>query len=437
MKRTISFILTCGVMLTGCDASAQLTTRQMRTSGTPYAVPQTTASNGVSDSVARVDHTHTCTTASASVPGCLSAADWSTFNGKEVPLSFSGGLTRVVNTVTCDDASGSANGCVTTAAQNYAGIKTFFDGVVSSSVAAEADEALVLVSDGGAVSLASGTDKFSAPHPINFTPADGTIGLLEVLQLYAPAVSPHTLAINVTSSSKGESTVAIRNANWTAETPDFTTDLDIEHGDLEVCSKTRIACDGTGTFTSIASGNWGSHGHTDATSGGTLSASAIGSGTLAVARGGTGVSTATSDAVLVGNGSAWQAKVIPDCDAAGSRLRYDTTGNTFSCAKLNAWSTITSFTNGWDDCTSAPRYRKDADGQVHLSGCIMSGTVGSAATTLATGYRPAANRGFAVATGVGAPATCYLLISSAGVITPRGGCSNAAVYLDGVSFFTD
>lgn len=42
--------------------------------------------------------------------------------------------------------------------------------------------------------------------------------------------------------------------------------------------------------------------------------------------------TATDDRVLVGNGSAWQEKALPDCDdTGGSHLNYDTATNTFTC----------------------------------------------------------------------------------------------------------
>jgi hypothetical protein len=54
--------------------------------------------------------------------------------------------------------------------------------------------------------------------------------------------------------------------------------------------------------------------------------------TLARGNGGTGVTVATDDSVLVGNGTLWQVKAIPDClDTAGQHLNYDASTNTFSC----------------------------------------------------------------------------------------------------------
>ena len=63
-------------------------------------------------------------------------------------------------------------------------------------------------------------------------------------------------------------------------------------------------------------------------------------GTLPVGNGGTGVTSATDDAVLVGNGTALQSKVLTTCSAADSALTYDTSANAFGC------NTITSAPGG-------------------------------------------------------------------------------------------
>lgn len=55
------------------------------------------------------------------------------------------------------------------------------------------------------------------------------------------------------------------------------------------------------------------------------------SGTLPLANGG-GLTTATDDAISVGNGTILQSKVIPTCtDTGGNHLNYDASTNTFSC----------------------------------------------------------------------------------------------------------
>ena len=350
--------------------------------------------------------------------GCAADEQGVTSVTGTAPITSSGGATPAIS---CSMATTGAAGCVSSLAQSFSGTKTFLDNIIAAMVSGNPDLTI----------RSTGTSNLTLES------ASGVVYLSKDSRTLRHAETPpHTFTISVDSTNLGRSTLAIDNAN-TGEEPSYATDLDIVQGRLKVCSTDRIFCDGSGVFTSISSGNWGAHGHTDAGGGGTLAASAIASGTMAVARGGTGLASATSDSVMVGNGSAWEAKALTDCDATGARVQFDTTGNAFSCATLGTWTTISSFSNSWDDCTAPPRYRKDADGRVSLSGCIYNGTVGSAAFTLGTGYQPAASRGFAVATGVGAPATCYLLIASTGAVTPRDGCSNTAVYLDGVSFFTD
>lgn len=53
---------------------------------------------------------------------------------------------------------------------------------------------------------------------------------------------------------------------------------------------------------------------------------------LLFANGGTGLSSAADDTVLVSNGSAWQARNMPSCDDQdGQHLNYSTGSNAFSC----------------------------------------------------------------------------------------------------------
>lgn len=52
-------------------------------------------------------------------------------------------------------------------------------------------------------------------------------------------------------------------------------------------------------------------------------------GTLAMANGGTGVTVATDDTVLMGTGAAWAATAMPNC--TGGALAYTTATNLFSC----------------------------------------------------------------------------------------------------------
>lgn len=59
--------------------------------------------------------------------------------------------------------------------------------------------------------------------------------------------------------------------------------------------------------------------------------------TLARGNGGTGVSVSGDDIILVGNGTLWQPKTIPNClDTLGQHLNYDQSTNTFSCGTSGA-----------------------------------------------------------------------------------------------------
>lgn len=99
-----------------------------------------------------------------------------------------------------------------------------------------------------------------------------------------------------------------------------------------------------------ASGVWALSGGTNITCvNGTCSLS----GTVAVANGGTGVTTATDDNVLIGNGSVNQSKAIPSCSGASSALTYNVSTNTVGCNTLSTGAVpIVTFSAGMDLTTS-------------------------------------------------------------------------------------
>jgi len=53
--------------------------------------------------------------------------------------------------------------------------------------------------------------------------------------------------------------------------------------------------------------------------------------TITAAKGGTGLTSATDDAALVGNGTTWLATAIPNCGSSTQALAYSTSTNAFSC----------------------------------------------------------------------------------------------------------
>lgn len=59
---------------------------------------------------------------------------------------------------------------------------------------------------------------------------------------------------------------------------------------------------------------------------------ATATGVLARTKGGTGLTTSADDTVIVGNGTIYQAKTVPDCtDTGGNHLNYTQSTNVISC----------------------------------------------------------------------------------------------------------
>lgn len=66
---------------------------------------------------------------------------------------------------------------------------------------------------------------------------------------------------------------------------------------------------------------------------------------LTVAQGGTGLTTAADDTILVGNATAYAATAIPLCtDTSGNHLNYNTSTNSFSCGTSSSTAST-----GWAD----------------------------------------------------------------------------------------
>ncbi len=58
---------------------------------------------------------------------------------------------------------------------------------------------------------------------------------------------------------------------------------------------------------------------------------------ITFAKGGTGLTAASDDTVMVSSGSAWVAKSIPDCiDTSGNHLNYTASTNSFSCGNTSS-----------------------------------------------------------------------------------------------------
>lgn len=84
---------------------------------------------------------------------------------------------------------------------------------------------------------------------------------------------------------------------------------------------------------------------TDIATVGTVTAGTWNGTTVATAYGGTGLTSATDDGVMLGNGTLWQLKTIGNCtDSSGNHLNYTAATNTFSCGTSTATGSV-----GWTD----------------------------------------------------------------------------------------
>lgn len=111
---------------------------------------------------------------------------------------------------------------------------------------------------------------------------------------------------------------------------------------------------------------------------------------LPFANGGTGLSSASDDQLMISSGSAWVAKTIPDCvDSGGNHLNYTQSSNTLSCGTSGGGgggTTITVATITSDVVLTTPTTYTDVTGlsfslaanTVYYLHCSLIGTSGFA-----------------------------------------------------------
>jgi hypothetical protein len=99
------------------------------------------------------------------------------------------------------------------------------------------------------------------------------------------------------------------------------------------------------------------------------------------------------------------------------------------------WTEVSTFTNSWvnygGDFFNAS-YIQDPGGFVHLRGVIKSGSVGSSAFTLPTGYRPTSSNGLFVV--ISNDSVGRVDIDTDGNVIPKSPSNNAYVSLEGIVF---
>lgn len=77
------------------------------------------------------------------------------------------------------------------------------------------------------------------------------------------------------------------------------------------------------------------HNHTNNVGGGQLTDGALATA-VGVAKGGTNLTAALDDNIMIGNGTTWQSKAIPDCPDGTGHLNYTISTNTISCGVAGA-----------------------------------------------------------------------------------------------------
>lgn len=137
-----------------------------------------------------------------------------------------------------------------------------------------------------------------------------------------------------TATNTWTKTVAGVDLDTSAELRSLVTDETGSSGALVFAGSPSLTTPTIADFTNAT------HTHQSNAGGGTLDAAAIAAGTLAVARGGTNLTSAADDNVMVGNATTWQSKALTDCDdTGGNHLNYDTATNVFSCGTSSSGAT--------------------------------------------------------------------------------------------------
>lgn len=102
------------------------------------------------------------------------------------------------------------------------------------------------------------------------------------------------------------------------------------------------------------------------------------------------------------------------------------------------WTLVSSFANSWTALgggNQAPRYRKDALGNVFLGGALTGGTSNATAFTLPANFSPDAGLQFSVFNYTGsAPAAASVKVFASGAVSPFCPTSSTQLWLDGATF---
>ncbi len=321
-------------------------------SGGVSSVAVTTA-NGFSCSVANPTTTPNLTcTLGAITPTTIVAS--STISGSNLSGTNSGNVTLAsfgstanangaslsTQVLTLQPASASFPGGVSTTTQSFAGNKTFTGSVTADTVNAGTSF------NTGAMSI---TDDLTVttigPNPVVLPQLLTTIGnrAIEMQSTAANIIASDTSAANASSTvacfelqsiSTLDANDLVFGVKNTAGTRLFKVDNEGDTVATGALSASNLSGTNTGDQTITLTG--------DVTGSGTGSFATTYAGTVPVAKGGTNLTAATDDNVMVGNGTTWQSKALSNCtDTAGQHLNYTASSNTFSCGTSNSANAVT------------------------------------------------------------------------------------------------
>jgi hypothetical protein len=136
------------------------------------------------------------------------------------------------------------------------------------------------------------------------------------------------------------------------------------------------------------------------------------------------------------NGTDQVLRFVKNLNESGGseKARIDGSGNFIVSGSVGAtnisdsgWINVSSFTNSFVSAGTAPAYRK-LNGVVYLRGNVQSGTAGTAAFTLPSGYRPSVSGTYSIQQ-YGTANMNYITVDTAGNVTPNA----TSAWLSGVA----
>lgn len=298
-----------------------------------------TAGSDFNISSATSTHTINCPTASATVRGCISTADWSIFNSKEFALTFSAPLSRSGNTISIPVATSGQNGYLASAdwttfngkesALTFSSPLSRATNTISIPVATSSANGYLASADWVTFNAKYGSG--SSPSFANITFSGNltrTPALADGCATWASGVLDTTGTACGSGSGGEENTTADVGGGLSLRGATPKTGVALNLRTLAATAPITVA-QATDLITFAMPAATGSvNGYLSSTDWSTFNGREPHTANLTFLGG----LANTDDTVIVNNGTAPQLKVLPDCDDPTlSKLLYDQATNAFSC----------------------------------------------------------------------------------------------------------